>query len=70
MLTVVHTLKGRFRFTVCDKPMTPKERAYALGDLPPRYLVPALMTDMLYWRMPSFPTKNLIAGWFLWRQGS
>lgn len=57
--------------------------AYRNGRFPPRYPmpavipeqpnsyypVPALRTDMLYWRMPSYPTSELIAQYRLWRQG-
>ena len=30
--------------------------------------VPALRTDMYYWRMPAFPTHELIYQWHLWNQ--
>jgi len=42
---------------------------YMRGAYAPHYPVPALRTDMLYWRMPSYPTNKLVAQWYLWAQG-
>lgn len=38
---------------------------YQRGYIEPTSPVPALRTDNLYWRMPSYPTENLIAQWSL-----
>ena len=38
---------------------------YQQGRVKPTSPVPALRTDNLYWRMPSYPTENLIAQWAL-----
>lgn len=53
-----------------DQLVSINERRYTLGFYPPNYPVPALRTDMLYWRMPAYPTHELIAQWYLWRQGA
>ena len=45
------------------------EEPYYTGEFPPHYPVPALRTDMFYWRMPAFPTHELIYQWYLWAQG-
>jgi hypothetical protein len=70
MSHIIHHFKDRHSdhtptWTWEDDGVGSYDPLYAMGLVEPNYPVPALRTDNLYWRMPSYPTENLIAQWSL-----
>lgn len=71
-------LSAGYRVPTLVNERDPSVYQYARGNVPPRYPMPALQTDTLYWRLPQLGQRwldtrvtvmHLIAAWQLWMQG-